>query len=169
MSDTLTINDGLPAPCVICGKQLEDAGMHESGESRNQPYAGTAFVSHGHYGSTIFDPFNASMLEINFCDDCLRAAAEKKRVLWKREAVALCGAPPWPSSTFGWAPEETPYEHWDPDSEEQDEVVMSRLSSRDELAALVEKHGGLRSYNGVKLNGSFTVETVWPEIASEED
>lgn len=163
MTDTPALADNLPAPCVICGKQLENVDMHENGENRNQPYAGTSFVSHGHYGSTIFDPFNASMLEINFCDACLREAAEKKRVLWKREASALCGAPPWPSSTFGWVPEETPYEWWDPDSERQDEVVMRRVNSREELSALVEEHGGLRSYQGVKLNGSFTVDTVWPE------
>jgi hypothetical protein len=158
----MTDQPTIPVPCVVCGKTFRDA-MPESGPNRNQPSDGTAFVSHGHYGSTVFDPFNASMIEINFCDPCLREAAEKKRVLWKREAKALTGAPPWPESCIGWVPDESPYEVWRPDDEAQCETVEHRLGSREELAALVEQHGGLRNYEGVKLNGSFTVETVWAE------
>jgi hypothetical protein len=58
-----------PLPCIICGKQLEDCG----GGSVNQPYAGTTFVAHGQYGSTVWDPMNDDLcLEINICDSCLR-------------------------------------------------------------------------------------------------
>lgn len=137
--------------------------MHESGPNRNQPYAGTAFTSSGHYGSTIFDPMNASLIEINICDPCLCHAAEQRRVLWRREAAALCGAPPWPGSIFGWVPEENAYEWWDPESEQQEEIAYRHLQSREELVALVDEHGGLRSYRGIKLNGDFTIDTVWPE------
>jgi hypothetical protein len=67
--------------CICCGNALEnfDPG------SRNQPYAGTAFTTHGHYGSTVFDPMpdlrgHGEMLEINVCDNCLTAAAKLGRV-----------------------------------------------------------------------------------------
>jgi hypothetical protein len=74
--------EGLPAlSCICCGNALEnfDPG------SRNQPYGGTAFTTHGHYGSTVFDPLpplrgHGQMLEINVCDNCLTAAAKLGRV-----------------------------------------------------------------------------------------
>lgn len=55
-------------PCIICGRDLESA---MPGSDWNQPYAGTAFTSVGHYGSTVFDPMDGSFLEINVCDRCL--------------------------------------------------------------------------------------------------
>jgi len=47
----------------------------------NQPYSGTTFTSHGHYGSTIFDPMSGIFLELNICDDCLYEVAQKKAIL----------------------------------------------------------------------------------------
>lgn len=61
--------------CIACGAELKSAlsedvqGMYGVD---NQPYAGTAFESHGHYGSMFFDPMDGSKIEINVCDDCLR-------------------------------------------------------------------------------------------------
>lgn len=63
-------------PCFKCGKHLESAFPPEHTDN-NQPYAGTTFVSHGHYGSTVFDEMSDSYLELNLCDDCLRANASE--------------------------------------------------------------------------------------------
>lgn len=53
--------------CFKCGKELESVFP-----DKFQAYAGTQFVSYGHYGSTVFDPMNESeYIEIVICDDCL--------------------------------------------------------------------------------------------------
>lgn len=69
-----------PVPCIACGKALEPV-MHPS---ENQPYAGTAFTTGGHYGSCAFDPMTGHYLEINICDVCLNAAQKAGRVLLGR-------------------------------------------------------------------------------------
>ena len=56
-----------PVPCIVCGKVLQSAIPG----AINQPYAGTAFMTTGHYGSTAFDPMDGSRLEIIVCDPCL--------------------------------------------------------------------------------------------------
>lgn len=66
-------------PCIACGRQLENV----EADAENQPYNGTAFVSHGHYGSTIFDPMDGHFLEINICDACL--ALHRDRVMEGRD------------------------------------------------------------------------------------
>lgn len=69
-----------PLPCIICGKQLEPV-MRDN--DCNQPYGGTSFTSHGHYGSTVFDPMNVGghlTLEINICDEDMVALAEQKYI-----------------------------------------------------------------------------------------
>lgn len=59
--------------CIVCGTWLKNYG----GPGQNQPSAGTAFFTHGHYGSTAFDPMDGTFLEINICDPCLvRRAGE---------------------------------------------------------------------------------------------
>lgn len=65
--------------CIACGRELEDAVEPVPGV--NQPHKGTAFASHGHYGSTAFDPMDGHSLEINICDPCLLVSAKKNRVL----------------------------------------------------------------------------------------
>ena len=57
--------------CVRC-----DGSMENVNTAGNQPMGGLAFVSHGHYGSTVFDPMNGDYLELNICDACLESAAE---------------------------------------------------------------------------------------------
>ena len=75
----------VPLPCIVCGKELEHVfktKRHQS--SPNQPSGGTTFSSHGHYGSTVWDPMSMDgleTLEINICDECLLAAGRAQRVL----------------------------------------------------------------------------------------
>ena len=62
-----------PMPCFRCDSPTEAAMPG----TVNQPYAATAFMTQGHYGSTVFDPMDGTWLEINICDDCLKAHSEK--------------------------------------------------------------------------------------------
>ncbi len=66
----------LALPCVKCNKPLINC---DEG-SDNQPYAGTEFISYGHYGSTIYDAVEidgTSMeLVVNLCDTCILRAVE---------------------------------------------------------------------------------------------
>jgi hypothetical protein len=53
-------------------------------DAYNQPWGATMFHSHGQYGSTLFDPIHSMVrLEINICDECLRA--HKERVIYVRD------------------------------------------------------------------------------------
>ncbi|KKM79706.1 hypothetical protein LCGC14_1347180 [marine sediment metagenome] len=64
-------------PCVVCGRTLQN--VFEG--SVNQPSGGLAFTSGGHYGSTVYDPFNDESLELNICDECLTKASSTLRIL----------------------------------------------------------------------------------------
>ena len=66
--------------CIVCTEPLDNVG------GDNQPYGGLAFATHGHYGSTIFDPLpseddDGDWLVVNICDDCLKAAGKAGLVL----------------------------------------------------------------------------------------
>lgn len=77
----------LALPCIVCGKQLRDAmGGKDTLEppERNQPYNGTAFMTSGHYGSTVFDEPFGQTIEINVCDVCLLDAAKEHKVMYYR-------------------------------------------------------------------------------------
>jgi hypothetical protein len=65
-----------PVPCVICHKRLDEAIP----DSTNQPYKATTFMTHGHYGSTFFDPMDGSYLEINVCDECLERVKSENKI-----------------------------------------------------------------------------------------
>ena len=66
-----------PLPCIVCGVQLSNAGMDRDGWN-NQPHDGVAFESHGHWGSTFFDPGHSSLwIEITVCDVCLAERPER--------------------------------------------------------------------------------------------
>lgn len=69
-------------PCIVCGVVLQNEAPEWTD---NQPSGGTAFMTHGHYGSTVFDPMNGNFIEITVCDDCLKVASEQKRVLLGRD------------------------------------------------------------------------------------
>lgn len=62
-------------PCIVCDRLLEDAIPQGGGRNSNQPHAGTAFTTTGHYGSTVFD-MEPGFLEINVCDPCLLSKYE---------------------------------------------------------------------------------------------
>jgi hypothetical protein len=73
-------------PCFICEKKLEPAfpdGIAD--DAFNQPYAATAFTTHGHYGSTVFDPMDHSYLELTICDECLVKRKHLIQHIQKRE------------------------------------------------------------------------------------
>lgn len=81
-------------PCFKCGRILEN--VNDDLDIDNQPYAGTAFETHGHYGSTYFDPMFANRwLEINICDACLHQNDHLIRQFKKSEEVwnLLCRKP----------------------------------------------------------------------------
>jgi hypothetical protein len=63
----------LALPCIACGRELHNV----DDMAGNQPYNGTAFTTHGHYGSTIYDPMDGHYLEINVCDACLALHPER--------------------------------------------------------------------------------------------
>lgn len=81
-------------PCITCGKDLESVFLPED-DAENQPYGGTCFTTHGHYGSTIFDPMDGHYLELNVCDACLRRLGEEGRILLGRDSkpVVSCVGP----------------------------------------------------------------------------
>ncbi len=66
--------------CIKC-----NGTMINIAEIGLQPIGGLAFVTHGHYGSTYFDPMDAqSYLEIALCDDCVRDA-ERTGIIHREE------------------------------------------------------------------------------------
>jgi hypothetical protein len=68
---------------VICGRLLREALPDHS---ENQPNDGVCAIINGNYGSTVFDPFDGTHLEICVCDPCLREAGAKGRVLVGRRS-----------------------------------------------------------------------------------
>jgi hypothetical protein len=83
--------------CFKCGKKLEPIIRNSE---YNQPYAGTTFVSYGHYGSTVFDPRPSlgsctKFLELNICDDCLRQHRDQLVYCLKLEQPAKYEYSPW--------------------------------------------------------------------------
>jgi hypothetical protein len=118
-------------PCVVCGKQLRNVDE----TSTNQPYEGLAFISHGHYGGTVFDPMDGRYLELTICDECLvRLAGEGKVLLGQdRKLVtipgpaALHGIP----TVVGTTPVQRMLVPWNPSAEEETDAV--HLSSWEEV------------------------------------
>lgn len=63
--------------CIICAKSIRNLEADDG----NHPHGGTAFQSHGHYGSSAFDPMDGTYLEINICDPCLKVGGQNGCVL----------------------------------------------------------------------------------------
>lgn len=61
-----------PVPCFKCGKELASV-FRDIGDASTMPNDAVIFTAQGNYGSTVFDPFDGSFLEINICDSCLVA------------------------------------------------------------------------------------------------
>lgn len=57
--------------CIVCRGELENL---MEGAGGIQPMHGLEFVSHGHYGSTVFDPMDGTSLRVCICDECLEKA-----------------------------------------------------------------------------------------------
>lgn len=65
--------------CIRCEKQMMNYLSDAAGW---QPNDGLFFWTHGHYGSTYFDPMDAiSWLAVCICDECVKDAEAKGRVL----------------------------------------------------------------------------------------
>jgi len=63
--------------CIICKCEVENWDIaYPENEAQVHPLGGTAFRTYGHYGSSVFDPMDASYLEVVFCDDCLKERLE---------------------------------------------------------------------------------------------
>ena len=62
----------LPLNCFKCDKKIEPVFSDSKFNVPNQPYRATTFITHGHYGSTVFDPMSdINTLTINICDQCM--------------------------------------------------------------------------------------------------
>lgn len=118
-------------PCICCGKKLEN--IDET--ATNHPYGGTVFISHGHYGSTAFDPMNGEYLEITICDDCLRGHGKAAHVLIGRNRKPVTHN----GSRIGWARADHSYVHWTPDLEHDDDDI--EIDSWEEWQRLRETFG----------------------------
>ena len=58
--------------CFKCNVTLESSISSDEDQELDEPTLNSiAFISHGNYGSTIFDPMDGSYLEIYVCDQCL--------------------------------------------------------------------------------------------------
>jgi len=65
-------------PCIVCKGELPNIDP-----TGNQPSGGLEFTTHGHYGSTIFDPMGGGVfLCVNICDGCVSDAAKDGAVLF---------------------------------------------------------------------------------------
>lgn len=88
-------------PCAVCRKLLERI----DGDP-DVPYDANIFTTHGHHGSTAFDPvFGGEHLELHICTDCMMTMRENAaihRVLKATEAT--------PEQTFIWGSAEDPRE-----------------------------------------------------------
>lgn len=76
--------------CIVCDRMFESA-LPDDGLRHNQPSSGLCFHAFGQYGTTVFDPMDGCYLEINVCDKCIVAAAERSAVLigFRREYRGL--------------------------------------------------------------------------------
>lgn len=63
--------------CIVCNKEVENWDVYPEEETQVHPIDGTVFRTYGHYGSTVFDPMDASYLEVVFCDECLKSRMER--------------------------------------------------------------------------------------------
>jgi hypothetical protein len=59
--------------CIVCTTEVENWDeAYPEDSTAVHPIGATVFRTFGHYGSTVFDPMDASYLEIVVCDICLR-------------------------------------------------------------------------------------------------
>lgn len=64
--------------CIICDEEVENWDIaYPENEKPVHPIGGTVFRTYGHYGSSVFDPMDASYLEIVVCDTCLKKSLHR--------------------------------------------------------------------------------------------
>lgn len=59
--------------CIVCAADVENWDAAHPDKDVVHPIGGTVFRTYGHYGSSVFDPMDASYLEIVVCDQCLNS------------------------------------------------------------------------------------------------
>jgi hypothetical protein len=63
--------------CIICKCEVENWDIaYPEDKPQVHPIGGTAFRTYGHYGSSVFDPMDATYMEVVFCDPCLKERLE---------------------------------------------------------------------------------------------
>lgn len=82
-------------PCIACGRALFQV---EDMAPENQPYLGTEFKTHGHYGSTAYDMEMGHYLVVNICDFCL--STHPDRVMEGRDSRPIVED----GAIVGWEP-----------------------------------------------------------------
>jgi hypothetical protein len=146
-----------PLPCIVCGYEPEPVD-HDRHEDNNQPYGATAFTSHGHYGSTVFDPMDGQYLEINICDTCLRRGATSSRVVLSRDHRPVLTEYPdddghvWTNMYVGHDRVNRPFVRWtgneEQDPERQEDVrrvSVDEWEQRADLGPNLDWHDGERA------------------------
>jgi hypothetical protein len=64
--------------CIVCNTEVDNWDIaYTENKMQVHPVGGTVFRTYGHYGSTVFDPMDASYLEVVVCDECLRSRMER--------------------------------------------------------------------------------------------
>ena len=61
--------------CIMCSAGLENWDVY-SNKNVVHPIGGTVFRAYGNYGSSVFDPMDASYLDIVICNKCLKDRME---------------------------------------------------------------------------------------------
>ena len=77
--------------CIVCDVEVENWDeAYPEDEPQVHPIDGTVFRTYGHYGSTVFDPMDASYLEVVVCDKCLKSKIDRTyRGVNKKHCQAL--------------------------------------------------------------------------------
>lgn len=63
--------------CIVCAKEIKNRDQaYPEGNTKIHPIGGTVFKTYGHYGSTVFDPMDATYMEIVICCECLKSRTQ---------------------------------------------------------------------------------------------
>lgn len=123
--------------CVVCERTLRNVDS----DAENQPYDGTTFTSHGHYGSTVFDPMDGTFIEINICDEDLAALGKKSQVLMGQSRRPVLTPK---RALIGWETIRRESVYWDATKsyyDEDDVVIISDVEEFHELSEEKDRFG----------------------------
>jgi hypothetical protein len=112
-------------PCVVCGVVKHNVDQ----DAINQPYEATAFITHGHYGSTAFDPMDGSYLEINICDECIARLTDEQKIMFGRDSQPVVSQidPKVPGARYqvGWRKVSRQLTIWNGEYDERDMIQLN--------------------------------------------